>query len=84
MTKTQVEKFIKHFSFKRNKERLLNLLKTEGEYVEFIEGSGYIYAVKIGEADGNDVMLKVNMYNGELTIIDAFIRSIPGVELAIA
>lgn len=84
MTKTQVEKFIKHFSFKRNKERLLNLLKTEGEYVEFIEGSGYIYAVKIGEADGNDVMLKVNMYNGELTIVDAFIRSIPGVELAIA
>lgn len=74
MSNVQIEKMKNFFSVKRNKDRILNLLKQEGEYVEFKEKVGFIYAVKIGEAEGMDVMLKVSMLNGEFNILNAFNR----------
>lgn len=82
MTTTQIENMKKFFGMKRNKERLLALLKSEGEYVEFKEKKGFIYAMKIGESEGMDVMLKVSMLAGKFEILDAFIRITPGVEYA--
>ncbi|WP_121616677.1 hypothetical protein [Virgibacillus halodenitrificans] len=74
MNKKQIEKFQEFFGRKRNKERLLNLLKREGEFLEFRENVGFIYAIKIGEAENTDIMLKIAMLNGDLTIFNAFKR----------
>jgi hypothetical protein len=83
MSQLQIEKIQKFFGMKRNKERLLNLLKREGEYLEFKEKIGYIYAVKIGEVEGGmDVMLKVAMLGGNLTVLDAFMREKQEQEIA--
>ncbi|MEX3623788.1 hypothetical protein [Viridibacillus arvi] len=83
MNKEQIEKIKNFFNMKRNKDRLLELIK-KGEYIEFEEKIGFIYAVKIGEAEDMDVMLKVSMLNGQFTILDSYFRIIPGVEMAIA
>lgn len=83
MTKQQIEKIKKYFEMKRNKERLIELMK-QGEYLEFVESLGFIYGVKIGEAEGNDLMLRVAMKNGEIKVMDAYISVISGVEKAVA
>lgn len=74
MSNVQIEKIQKFFGMKRNKERLLELLKNKGEFLEFKEKVGFFYAVKIGEVEGMDVMLKVCMFKGEFTILNAFKR----------
>lgn len=74
MSNAQIERIQKFFGMKNNKERLLNLLKNEGEFLEFKEKVGFIYAVKIGEAEGMDVMLKIAMLSGNFTVLNAFKR----------
>jgi hypothetical protein len=82
MTNYQIERIKKFFGMEKNKQRLIKLLKSEGEYLEFIEKKGYIYAVKIGEAEGKDVMLKVAMLNGKFEIMNAFTRQQVSIETA--
>jgi hypothetical protein len=60
---------VNFLSSKRNKQRLLNLLKKNGEYLAFCKKDGFIYLLNIGEADGNPVYLEVAMSNGDLTIL---------------
>lgn len=75
MSNLQIEQIQKYFGMKNNKERLLKLLKTDGEFLEFREKVGFIYAVKIGEAEGMEVMLKIAMLAGNFTIQYAYKRA---------
>lgn len=83
MSVQQVEKIKKYFENKRNKERLIELMK-QGEYLEFVESLGFIYGVKIGEMEGNNLMLRVAMKNGAFKIMDAYQSVIKGVEKSFA
>lgn len=79
MSKVQLNNIKAFFENKRNRERLIQLMKA-GNYVEFVEDLGFIYAIKIGEMEGMDLMLRVSMLAGEFQIHDAFLQAIPGVE----
>jgi len=64
---------VSFLSNKRNKQRLLSMLKKNGEYLTFSKKDGFIYLLNIGEADGNAVYIEVAMNNGELTILGTHI-----------
>ncbi len=81
MSNQQIEKIKNFFAMKKNKSRLLEMMKN-GEYLQFSEVKGFIYAVKIGEANGMDIMLKVAMLNGQLEIMNAFEKMQPVVKAA--
>lgn len=82
MSQNQIEKIRNFFGMDKNKERLLTLLKKEGEYLEFSELKGFVYAVKIGEAENSEVMLKVAMRQGRFEILNAFQRPLVSVVTA--
>jgi hypothetical protein len=71
MNINQIEQTKKFFGMKKNKERLLQMMK-QSDFLKCCEVKGYIYAVKIGENKGMDVMLKVAMKNNEIEIMNAF------------
>lgn len=74
MSNYQIEEMKRFFGMEKNKERLIDLMKTEGEYLKFSEKQGYIYGVKIGESGGGDVMLKVAMKAGHIEILNSYTR----------
>lgn len=64
--------YIKFLSIEKNRERLLRMLKKNGEYLSFNLQHGYIYLVPIGEVEGNTVQLKVGLKNSKLSILGSF------------
>ncbi|WP_209124511.1 hypothetical protein [Alkalihalobacillus sp. BA299] len=64
-----MNKTIDFLSNKKNKQRLLRLLKKNGEYLGFRKTEGFIYLLNIGEVDGNAVFIEVALNNGDLTIL---------------
>lgn len=79
MNKEQLKRVKVYFENKRNRERLLKLMK-DGNFVEFDENIGFIYAIKIGEMESKDLMLRVSMLAGEFKIHEAFLQIAPGIE----
>lgn len=61
--------FINYYSKKENKEKLLTRLKSEGKYQRLTQTEGYIYTIKIGEVEGQEVSLEVSMKSGTLKIL---------------
>ncbi|OMP67192.1 hypothetical protein [Domibacillus epiphyticus] len=66
-----VEQIKKYYGMEKNKEHLIQLMK-QGDFLKCCEDKGYIYAVKIGENKGMDVMLKVALKNNEVEIMSVF------------
>jgi len=56
--------------FNRNKNRLLNMLKKHGQFLNFSNVHGYIYSLEVGEVAGKTVSLQVGLKAGKVTIID--------------
>ena len=77
MSQMQFDRIKKYYEDPRNNERLFALMKT-GDYLEFVENVGYMYAVKIGETEDMDVMLKVSIA-GKAIVHGGFLQVIPGV-----
>lgn len=71
MSYSQIEQMKKYYGMKKNKERLIQMMK-KGQFVELNNVKGFIYAVKIGESYGENVMMKVAMKNGNIEIMDTY------------
>ena len=60
---------IRNLAEKKNKQRLLSMLKEKGEYLAFSKNDGFIYLLHIGQADGQNVYIEVALKNGNLDIL---------------
>lgn len=73
MAESNKKRFLEYFN--RNKKRLLNLLKQQGQFQKYSKEYGYLYSVEIGKLAGQPVKLQVGLKAGELKIIDVFVAA---------
>lgn len=50
------------------------MLKFEGEYLDFVEQKGYVYELKVGEINRFNIILTVAIQNGEVEVLNGFLR----------
>ena len=74
LTEKQFNRLKMFYSTKRNKSRLISMLKFEGEYLDFVEQKGYVYELKVGEINRFNIILTVAIQNGEVEVLNGFLR----------
>lgn len=74
LTEKQFNRLKMFYSTKRNKSRLISMLKLEGEYLDFVEQKGYVYELKVGEINRFNIILTVAIQNGEVEVLNGFLR----------
>lgn len=68
MAESKKYRFLEYF--KRNKSRVLRLIKQEGEFQSFSPEHGYLYLLEVGKLADKALKLQVGVKSGELIILD--------------